>query len=167
MNIKRKYYRMIEGGFADTQVKAFIKLNTAVQTRWFTFAKLCGAEKIWADHQITGIKLTNEIPAGWKSTPDLPRGYYRPQKQKDCMAAYNEFNALPLKPSGLELASDLNIKPVFLTMSLCYPGFEIIGDQILLSLAEQSEIPDGVIIPAIKMSDFWAMKEVKEAVNYG
>lgn len=73
------------------------------------------------------------------------------------MEAYREFAALKDKPTGHTMAKLLDVAPIFEGLTIYLPGVELAGDESILSLHKDSEVPEGVEL--LKMSEFWALKE--------
>lgn len=158
--MNRLFYRLIPEGFAESQIKAFHEERLSVQTEWFEFTKKHGATKAFIGDRLNGILLAaDKVPIGWASNRDLPEGCYKPTRRKACMEAYKEFTELKGMPSGMQLSKRLGVDAVFTGLKICFPTFEKLGEEIILSLKEGSDVPEGTISPPLKMSEYWALKE--------
>ena len=77
------------------------------------------------------------------------------------MDAYREFKALGRLPDGMQLARMIGIDIVFCGSYVSFPSFEKVGDETLLSLHKESEVPEDV--EPMKMSEYWQLKENTDA----
>jgi hypothetical protein len=160
MSQERTYYRLVKGGFAETVIIKFQADGQLCAEKWLAFAKKYKAARLFGGDSVTGLELKKEdVPEGWKSTKDLSRNSYRPLKRKVCLSAYNEFSSLGSKPNAFRLCKDLKIDLTMSGMMLAYPHYQQINFEFILSLPKFSNIPEGVIFPALKMSEYWALKE--------
>ena len=158
MSEERTYYKMTPGGAAEKAFNEWCSQLEEAKNSWFAFAQEFGVEQVFADNRLRGLMFdSGDAPEGWASTAKLPTGAYKPQRRKVCMEAYDAFKALPSKPSNIVFAKLLKVDAVFKSSCMHLPGIVAVGDEYLLSLHVESEVPEGV--EPLKMSEFWAMKE--------
>lgn len=154
----RFYCTLEPAGFAETCITAFQQKYSAVYDSWRDFAVKHGVEDFYCGRTMEGLKFDRDkVPLGWTSGSKLPANIYKPARSKVCMEAYKEMKALPSRIGMFELSAELRIGTVMSGMSVAGPAFETVGDQIILSLPEGSDVPEGAT--EMKTSEYWMLKE--------
>lgn len=162
MSENRVFYKVTPGSDTESKISKFNDMYDSVRADWFAFAKKYGAKEIFCKNRIMAIKIESEdIPKGWNSPKSIPKGFYKPQKRKCCMEAYNEFKDLKPDPDGWDLLEILGISIIHDDRAFHFPSFEIIGETLLLSAHKDSKNIPADVEP-LKMSEYWSMKESQE-----
>lgn len=156
----RAYYKIEPGSTSAQAVSDFTSEYNAVRSEWEDFAKSYKVTRLFANSSLLGLMFEEEDvkpPEGWLSTKGMPASAFKPARKKVCMEAYKVFSKLKSEPSGHRLANLLSVKVVFAENAMHYPTFEYVGEDLILSLHEDCEAPEGVV--ALKASEYYQLKE--------
>ena len=153
----REYYQLTPGSFAHKAVTEFKSEFLSARDKWHAFADKYGTTKMYGGSHLEGLVFgVGTAPTGWTQVGRAPKGVLRPVK-KYAPDAYKDLRTVPALPDGRDLGKRLGVDSILDGFSLCHPGFEDIGDQIILSLHKKMKIPDGAV--KLKMSEYWALVE--------
>ena len=161
MKTDRNYYKFVAGGFAAEQFEKHRESHRAAMDEWEKFIEKYGADQWFSNTQLLGLVFEDsQAPKGWRTSKKYPSTVYYPARKKECMEAYIEHKALPLLPDTSGFTKLLGIDCVLTENRMHFAGFEQIGEEILINLHVDSEVPDG--LEKLKMSEYFAMKEALE-----
>lgn len=155
---ERAYFKLVPGGHTEKVWSKFNAEYKEVWESWKAFANKYKVDDLYANNRLMGLIFDEKKPPkGWVSPRKIPHNVYKPARTKDCMEAYNELKALSSKPDGIHFAGLLGIDCVFKGHAMYMPVMETVGDEFILTLHVDNEVPEGVI--PMKTSEYWAMKE--------